>query len=171
MRTLLKIGLIFIILSFVVGGVGAFFTLRTITSFFVIPTKVTVITIPSDSNFTIHYVNNGSAICFYYTNTSCVKILGIPPSATKIENNINGKTWSRSFIFLPTVKEGNITIVNPNPFPVKVTYKLSYIPPSYANPFRPFLDLLLSSIITLIVAGVLLIVGLILIILGVVLKS
>ncbi|MQL54255.1 hypothetical protein [Acidianus ambivalens] len=171
MRTLLKIGLIFIILSFVVGGVGAFFILRTISSFFVTPTNVTVITISGDSNFTVHYVNNGSAICFYYVNTSCVKILGIPPSATKVENDINGKTVSRSFIFLPTEKEGNITIVNPNPFPVKVIYKLSYIPPSYANPLKSFLDLLLSSVVTFLVAGALLIVGLILIILGVVLKS
>lgn len=77
----------------------------------------------------------------------------------------------RSFIFLPTEKVGNITIINPNPFPVKVTYKLSYIPPPYANPLKSFLDLLLSSVVTFLDTGALLIVGLILMILGVVLKS
>jgi len=170
MKSLVKLGLILLIIGVIIGSfdyLNFYEYARSITAF---PSDLHQAYLDHNSSITLKYTANGSAVCIYYTNASYLKIVGIPSNALnstmfiKPFSNSSIRIVSRSYTFVPSYS-GNITIINTYSKPIIVNYKLEYLPSNDAN----FFHILIGSAVKIFIMGVLFLLSILLIIAGIVL--
>jgi len=83
MKSIVKTGLILLIIGVIIRGIDYFFlneyAMSMLTSAF--PSDLHQVYLNPNSSITLKYIANGSAVRIYYTNPSYIKILGIPSDA------------------------------------------------------------------------------------------